>query len=353
MCGIFGYIGYKQNAAQIIFEGLKVLEYRGYDSWGVAVKVDHTITIEKHIGKIADTKITLPKSTIGIGHTRWATHGGVTVANAHPHKDCSGNIAVLHNGIVENFQELKDELLTKGHTFVSETDTEVIAHIIEEYAKQKDFPAAVRTAFNRLKGLNAILVIHTESSQIIAVKNGSPLVVGIDDNEFFIASDTVGILPYTRKVIFLKDNEMVVLGNDIKLYTLPQGKKQALHIEHVDWQIEQADKGTYKHFMFKEIHEQPAIVRNIAQTFSDQVSDLAQVVEQAQGTFFIGSGTAFHACLAGTYLFSKVAKKHVNTAPASEFNYLEDFLTQESLIVALSQSGETIDVIEPLNRAKE
>ncbi len=352
MCGIFGYVGHRRNAPQIIFEGLKVLEYRGYDSWGIAVKVGETISIEKHVGKIGETKISLPESSIGIGHTRWATHGGVTIQNAHPHLDCTKKIAVLQNGIVENYQELKDELIARGHIFFSETDTEVIAHLIEDYAKQEEFSYAVRDAFNRLKGLNAILVINTKGSEIIVAKNGSPLVIGIGEDEFFVASDIVGILPHTRQVIFLKDNEMAVLGRQMNVYTLPQGTKQEPQIETVNWKIEQADKGTYQHFMFKEIHEQPTIVRNIAQTYSDQVVDLAQVVSNAKGTFFIGSGTAFHACLAGVYLFSKVSKKHVNTAPASEFNYLEDFLTPESLIVALSQSGETIDVIEPLTRAK-
>jgi glucosamine--fructose-6-phosphate aminotransferase (isomerizing) len=353
MCGIFGYIGTKNNAAEMIFEGLRVLEYRGYDSWGITVRVGNKLAIEKHVGKIANTKINLPASNLGIGHTRWATHGGVTEKNAHPHLDCTKEIAVLHNGIVENFQILKENLIKKGHTFLSETDTEVIPHMIEELVKSRDFPTAVKDTFSMLKGLNAILVVHTASSMIVAAKNGSPLVIGVGKEEFFIASDAVGILPYTRKILFLKDNEMVVLGNKLTLFSLPEGRRETPHIETIQWKIEHGSKGTFNHFMLKEIFEQPKIIRNIAENYSDQIEDLREVVDSAQGTFFIGAGTAYHACMAGMYLLSKIAKKHVNTAPASEFNYLEDFLTNKSLIIALSQSGETIDVIEPLTRAQK
>lgn len=353
MCGIFGYIGKRNDAAKIIFEGLKGLEYRGYDSWGITVRVNEKLAIEKHIGKIGDTKVSLPDSSIGIGHTRWATHGGVTIDNAHPHLDCTGEIAVLHNGITENFQELKDELLSKGHKFSSETDTEVISHLIEEYYKFNNFTTSVRHAFNRLKGLNAIVVIDCKENKIIAAKNGSPLVIGIGSKEFYIASDVVGILPHTRDVVFLRDDELAVLGSKFELYRLPQGINEVPVIEKITWKIEEAEKGEYKYFMLKEIYDQPKIIRNIAENYSDQINDLREVVESAKGTFFIGAGTAYHACMAGAYIFSKIAKKHVNMAPASEFNYLEDFLTTESLIIALSQSGETIDVVEPLTRAKD
>ena len=353
MCGIFAYIGTQNTAAEIVLQGLKVLEYRGYDSWGIAVKNNDVIAIEKHVGKIGDAHVSLPQSTIGIGHTRWATHGGVTVANAHPHKDCTGKIALLHNGIIENFQELKDELLSKGHTFVSETDTEVASHMIEEYTKTMSFVDSVRHTFNCLRGLNAIVALHTTSDEIIAAKNGSPLVVGIGKNELFLASDVTGILPHTREVIFLKDNEMVVLGKELSLLGLPHGEVLKPTIEKIDWNIESTDKGTFDHFMLKEIYEQPTIIRNIAEEYEDQIKDLAEVIKQAKGTFLIGAGTAHYATIAGVYLFSKIAKMHVNTAPASEFNYLEDFLTDESLIIALSQSGETIDIVEPLTRAKE
>lgn len=352
MCGIFGYIGPKINAADVVLNGLKLLEYRGYDSWGVAVKVGKTIKVDKHIGKIGNATVNLPASSLGIGHTRWATHGGVTDSNAHPHLDCSSQIAVIHNGIIENFEELKEELIQKGHTFISETDTEVMPHLIEEYLKTDGFAKSFRKAFNRLHGLNAIVAAYAPAKEIMAAKTGSPLVIGIGNDELFLASDAAGIIPHTKRLVFVKDGEMVILGERLQLLLLESGDQLEPQIEEVDWKVDDVTIGDYPHFMLKEMHEQANIVRNIASTYDDQVNDMAQQIMQAFGTYFIGSGTAYHATLAGTYLFSKIAKKHVNTAPASEFNYLEDFLTGKSLIIALSQSGETIDVIEPLNRAK-
>lgn len=354
MCGIFGYIGKRNTAADIIFNGLKTLEYRGYDSWGVAVRVGNDIAIEKHVGKIGDKKIHLPKSNLGIGHTRWATHGGVTVANAHPHTDCTGDIAILHNGIIENYQELKEKLVEKGHIFKSETDTEVVSHMLEDDIKRgMSFPDSMRKVFNQLNGLNAILAIQTRTDEIIAAKNGSPLIIGIGDHEYFIASDSTGILPYTKRVIFVRDHEMVQLNKTCTVYDLRTGDAISSQIETIPWSVESAEKGKYKYFMIKEILEQPKVIRNIAETYEDQINALAEMIKKAHGTFFIGAGTAFFACIVGMYLFSRIAKKHVNTAPASEFNYLEDFLTRDSLIIPLSQSGETIDIVEPLIRAKE
>jgi glucosamine--fructose-6-phosphate aminotransferase (isomerizing) len=355
MCGIFGYIGTQNTAADIVLSGLKTLEYRGYDSWGVAVKNGNTIGVDKHVGKIGEAKVNLPKSNVGIGHTRWATHGGVTKANAHPHLDCTGEIALLHNGIIENYEVIKQELLLEGHRFISDTDTEVAVHLIESYvAKQKtpDFKEAVRQAFLRFTGLNALVALSGKSSQIVACKTGSPLVLGKKKDNLYIASDAAGIIEHTREICFLKDNEMAVLDTKIKVISTTTGKNIPAVFEHIDWPIEDVSKGVYPHFMIKEIHEQSKVIRNIAQNYADQIDDLATVVKDAKGTFFIGAGTAYHACLAGTYLFSKIAKEHVNTAPASEFNYLGDFLTKQSLIIALSQSGETIDIVEPLSRAK-
>lgn len=352
MCGIFGYVGHKTNAAEVVLEGLKLLEYRGYDSWGVAVKKNKKLEVDKHIGKIGDAQVDLPQSFLGIGHTRWATHGGVTAANAHPHLDCTKSIAVVHNGIVENFQELKEKLIKKGHKFISETDTEVIPHLIEENIKREGFASSVRDAFNLLGGLNAIVVASAVSKEIVVAKNGSPLIVGVGKDEFFVSSDVVGIVEHTKKVIFLKDNEMVILGEDIQLLSLPNGEKQEIKSEEVTWRYEASTKGKFDDFMIKEIHEQPNVIRNIAENYTSQVEKLARDIQKAKGTFFIGAGTAYHAGFSGNYLFSKIAKIHVNTSVASEFNYLEDFLTKDSLIIALSQSGETIDVVEPLNRAK-
>ena len=211
MCGIFGYVGKKDSAAEMTLAGLKLLEYRGYDSWGIAVKQQDTIVVDKHTGKIGDASVSLPKSTLGIGHTRWATHGGVTVENAHPHTDCTKEIAVIHNGIVENYRDLKEELLAKGHRFVSETDTEVIAHLIEEKLKTEDFKTAVRNTFTMLSGMNAIVVMNTKSAQIIAAKTGSPLIIGRNDDGFYLASDASGIIRHNRNLHFLKDKEMVIL----------------------------------------------------------------------------------------------------------------------------------------------
>lgn len=357
MCGIFGFVGKVKYSAEIVLDGLRLLEYRGYDSWGIAVKDGKKIAVDKHIGKIGNAKVQLPESIIGIGHTRWATHGGVTDLNAHPHLDCKKEIAVIHNGIVENYLELKESLIEKGHSFISETDTEIIPHLIEEHMKTMGFASSVRTSFNLLTGLNAIVVLNAVSTEIIACKTGSPLVVGegadAGAQQYFIASDATGIAEHTRKMFFLKDNEMVILGNTVQLIDLKTGKQLPIVFEQIDWEIEEATMGEYPHFMIKEIHEQPKIIASIAKSYLEQIEKLVTVITAAKGTFFIGAGTAFHACLAGVYLFSKVSKIHVNTAVASEFTYLDDFLTQDSLIIALSQSGETIDVIEPLNRARE
>lgn len=409
MCGIFGYIGNRQDAAKIVLNGLKTLEYRGYDSWGIAVQQKTKnkgrktkIVIEKQIGKIGNallgTQFSAP-SFLAIGHTRWATHGGVTGKNAHPHADCTKKLAVLHNGIIENFQELKGMLLHKGHTFASETDTEVIAHLLEDEMQSHNFPDAMRTTFSQLRGMNAIVAINTTSSEIVAAKNGSPLIVGIGNGEYFIASDTAGVLPYTQKIIFLKDNEMILLrqqpqqtaithlpsyqpsfplqtktrpsvlgekggmgmtnGVDetnysgLQLFTLPDGKEIAPEIETVTWSLEQTTKGTYDHFMLKEIYEQPTLIRNIAKTYDDQIHDILRVLDKAHNIFFIACGTAYHATLAGKYLFATVAKRNVQVTQASEFTAVADFITDKSVIMPLSQSGETIDVVEPLTQAKK
>ncbi len=353
MCGIYGFVSENTHQAGEILEGLKLLEYRGYDSWGVAVKIKKQIKVEKSIGKIGNDKIHLPQTNLGLGHTRWATHGGVTVKNAHPHLDCKKNIAVVHNGIIENYRELKKELSKKGHKFISETDTEVFAHLVEEFLKKEGFTTAVKDAFNKIRGLNAIVVMNSLSSEIIAAKTGSPLVVGVGNEEFFISSDSLGIAQHAKKALFLKDNEMVVLGKDIQLLSLPKGARLSPKFEEIEYIQSLEEKGKYQHFMLKEIMEQPAILENISQNYQVTIQDLGKKIKKAFGTYFVGAGTAYYACLAGAYLFSKIAKVHVNTEPASEFNYLEDFLTPKSLIIALSQSEETIDVIEPLQRAKK
>lgn len=360
MCGIFGYIGSKPAAAQTVLDGLKTLEYRGYDSWGIAVKKNDKITFEKHVGKIGKANTILPSSTLGIGHTRWATHGGVTVENAHPHIDCKQQIAIIHNGIIENFQELKKELQKKKHTFVSETDTEVAAHLIEENLKKEVLPSgrqgfatAVRKSFNQFKGMNAIVVMNAKSSEIVAAKNGSPLVIGIGDHEYFLASDAAGILKHTKKVLFLEDNQMVILGKTLKLISLPHGKEIRPSYVTLSWKFEEAEMGKYPHFFIKEIHEEPRIVENTALNSLISTKKLAALIDHAFGTFLIACGSASYAAIGGTYLFSKIAKKHVNFSIGSEFKYMEDFITSKTLIIPISQSGESIDVIEPVSRMQK
>lgn len=363
MCGIFGYIGKRTDAAQIVFDGLKRLEYRGYDSWGIAIQKigeigkseKSEIAVEKHTGKIGTSQLSSRildlKSNISLGHTRWATHGGVTKANAHPHMDCRGEIALIHNGIVENYLDLKKPLL-KNHKFKSETDTEVIVHLLEEATKIDPIEVALRRVFAKLSGLNAVVVLY--KGKLVAIKNGSPLVIGIGEGEYFIASDAAAILPHTKEVIFLKDGLEVVLGDKVlKIFEAKSGREIKVKSEKLNWKREDAQLGDFKHFMLKEIYEQPNVIRNIADNYEENILKLCQVIKKSHGIFFVGAGTAFNACLAGSYLFSKVAKAHANTLAASEFNYLEDFLTKESLIIALSQSGETIDVVEPLKVAQQ
>lgn len=353
MCGIFAYVGKRNDAAEVVLEGLKLLEYRGYDSWGIAVKKDKKIVVDKHVGKIGEAKVNLPPSSLGIGHTRWATHGGVTVANAHPHLDCRKTISVVHNGIVENFLDLKEILLKKGHKFVSETDTEIIAHLVEENLKKEGFASSVRDAFGKLKGLNAIVVAYAPSKEIVVAKNGSPLILGVGKGEFFVASDASGIIDHTKKVVFLEDNQMLILGESLKLINLPEGKEIKPQYHTIDWKFEKTDRGKFDHFFLKEIYEQPHIINNIAYNYKEETKKLSRLIAEAFGTFMLACGTASYAGLAGTYLFSRVAKKHVNFSIGSEFVYLEDYITDKTLVIPISQSGESVDVIEPVMRAKE
>jgi len=354
MCGIFGYVGKEREVPNMILAALKELEYRGYDSWGISVKFRKKLLTDKHIGKIGTAKTSLPPSSLGIGHTRWATHGGVTVTNAHPHTNKTRTIAVVHNGIIENFQELRADLVKRGYDFVSQTDSEVIPHLIDwEMRQGNGFATAVRKAFNKFKGLNAVVVMYTPSRELVCVKNGSPLVIGKGNGEHFIASDAVALLAHTRKLYFLGDYEMGILSsNSAQLLTLPSGRKKKLIFETIDWKPERSEKGTYKHFLAKEIAEQPQVIRQIALQQTSQIEALAKKIHRAYGTFFIGCGTASYAAIAGTYLFSRIAKKHVNYAIGSEFDYLEHSITRKTLVISISQSGETIDVVQPVQQAK-
>lgn len=354
MCGIFGYIGKRKDAKELVLKGLKTLEYRGYDSWGIAVGGEK-ISIKKKAGKIGEATVSdLPESSIAFGHTRWATHGGVTDINAHPHLDCTKQLALIHNGIIENYDEIKKELLSKGHKFISETDTEIAIHLIEENRKKKNFLDAVRLAFNSFVGLNAIIVMDTATQTFVAAKNGSPLVLGKGKAENFLASDAHALLPYTREVYFMEDDEVVLLSGDkISVFRAADGAVKKVNFTKINWDIKVVEKGKFPHFMLKEIFDQPKVIESIANDNEEKIEEFANLIKHSYGTYLVGCGTAAYACLAGSYIFSKIAKRHINWAQGSEFGYTVDFLTSKSFVVALSQSGETIDVIDAMKKAKD
>lgn len=371
MCGIIGVIGNKTNANQIVVHGLKNLEYRGYDSWGIAyinkpVTNDRIQSIKtkiidyKAIGKLADASNLLEEieskpANIAIGHTRWATHGAVTQANSHPHFSCNGNIALVHNGIIENFQTLHRNLQARGHKFKSETDTEAIAHLIEEErAHAKSLAEAVGRAIQSLKGSFALAVFEAENNELVGARRGSPLVIGIGDDQLFLASDVPAFLNQTRQVIFLDDNDLVRLHNsEATLYSLKTGRKKQAKVNTIEWNPEQAKRGDWPHFMIKEIHEQPeTILRAIAHP-KKRIEEISFMINQAFGSFFTACGSAYHAALAATYLFSHLAQKHVNVAVASEFPNYEHFLKKRTLLIPISQSGETADTLSAVKAAKK
>ncbi len=396
MCGILGYVGERQdNLATFFLEGLERLEYRGYDSAGFAVldrnghagQPPNGLPLFKEVGPVGQLATKVGRSqlpgSIGIGHTRWATHGGVTVANAHPHLDCTGSIVVVHNGIIENYQSLKQQLLDRGHRFTSDTDTEVVAHLVEEelasandtpdYAPS-DFAAAVHRAFRQLHGLNAIVVGSTEAASLALFRLGSPLAVGLNGVAALVSSDLPALSAYTDRVLLLDDGEGALLTLDqppvrldARSDTLKQQHFSTRRNGHLGsarqsdppWTHSActtpppvADKGAYPHFMLKEIHEQAEVLARIAAYPAAPISTAAAMIERAFGTYFTACGTASYAALEATYLFSHLARKHVNFAVGSEFYFLEDFLVPESLLVAASQSGETMDTIEAVRAAK-
>ncbi len=358
MCGIIAYKGHK-DASKIAFEGLKKLEYRGYDSWGMAVIFEDKILVQKKVGKISDevgSLTTLPftpdgDNNIGIGHTRWSTHGGVTQANAHPHLDCSGTIAVVHNGIIENYQGLKASL--SGHRFVSETDTEIIPHFIEEMiGKGSSLEDAVKDVAKLLKGRSAFVAAKADSKKLVAVRKGTPLIVGVGEGEFFIASDINAFFAHTKSVMYLDDGELVIIGDNAEFFKIDGGESVGKRIVEIDWQPEAAEKEGYEHFLIKEILEQKETLWRAINQDETKILSLASEINSAYGTFLVGCGTAGKVCMAGEYLFSKVAKKHVNSYIASEFPNYMHYLTPKSLIIAVSQSGETADVLEAIESAK-
>lgn len=356
MCGIFGYVGSRRDAGQLVVRGLKNLEYRGYDSWGVACKTGSVASVAKDTGKISavNEQDFSEECGMAIAHTRWATHGGVTPENAHPHLNEEGTIAVVHNGIIENYQELRDELIAKGHTFVSETDTEVIPHMIEEELKHtNDFASAVRNACNRFHGRYGVLAFHTESNTLVATRTGSPLIVGVGSDGYFIASDIPAFMEHTKVVQYLDDGEMVVTDGSSILFTdLKTGEEHPKREIEITWSVEEAQKGEYAHFMLKEIMEQKDSIARAVNQDEEQIRVISDAIKHAQGTFLVGCGTAHKACMAAEYFFSVVAEHHVNVTSAGEFKVHHHFLKPESLLIVVSQSGETADVLEAMNIAK-
>jgi glucosamine--fructose-6-phosphate aminotransferase (isomerizing) len=354
MCGIIGYVG-NRKASTILLKGLKNLEYRGYDSAGIAIKhtTDHT-EIRKSAGKIEEIARHLNfesiEGNIGIAHTRWATHGAVTNENAHPHTDCEGKIAIVHNGIIENYRGLKERLISGGHRFTSDTDSEVIAHLIEENL-QYGFEDACTKAFSSLEGSYAVLAIKEDEEKIVGARKDSPLVLGIAEHGIFLASDIPSFLEWTNKVMYLDNYDFIIAENGgVRVYN--DGKEVLRQIDTVGWDIEQAKKGEFKHFMMKEMSEQAETVMRALLQNKNTVRDIVDEIKNAFGVFFVGCGSSYHACLAGSYLFSRIAKVHVNPVLASEFENYEHFLTDRTLAFAVSQSGETADVLLAVRTAK-
>ncbi|MFA4641146.1 glutamine--fructose-6-phosphate transaminase (isomerizing) [Pyrococcus kukulkanii] len=360
MCGIIGYIG-PRKASAIIVDGLKRLEYRGYDSAGIATCYEGKIFLRKGAGKIDELlrrlKFTELPGNIGIGHTRWATHGVPNDINAHPHLDCTGKIAVVHNGIIENFQEIKEELVKKGHVFKSDTDTEVIAHLIEENLRiVKNFEDAFRMTLLRLRGSYALVVLFADDPERLYVaKKDSPLIIGIGKGESFIASDIPAFLAYTRKAVFLDDGEYGIVSKDgFSIRDIITDSIKVKHVHEIKWTLEMAEKGGYEHFMLKEIFEQPRAIKDAVYGNIEIIDGVAERILNAEDVIIVGMGTSYHAALVGKYLIQRFGKIPIIVEEASEFRYeYENLLDKNSLVIAITQSGETADTVAAMKLAKK
>ena len=353
MCGIIGYIGERQ-AQPILVNALRRLEYRGYDSCGVAVS-NSDIKIYKDAVRIGELEKALPQldGAIGIGHTRWATHGEPSRVNAHPHCDCAGNIAVVHNGVISNFQKLKQQLISEGHTFVSETDTEVIPHLIEKYY-DGNLEAAIEAALGEIEGSYAIIALAAGEPKLVVTKKDSPLIIGIGDRENSIASDVPAILDYTSKVIYLEDGDIgVITAGSIQIRR--EGVKITREEHKISWSVEEAQKGGYEHFMLKEIHEQPKVIRDTLAEYSQTakpVIDLESMRDAGiESMLILACGTSYHAALIGKYIIEDLIRIPVRAELASEFNYYGQTLARTMAIV-ITQSGETADVLKAIKKLK-
>src|SRR6266550_2696022 len=365
MCGIVGYIG-NRKAVPIILDGLKRLEYRGYDSAGLAVVGDDGVLVMRRAsGKLRNLEDAIRLSPLdgsyGIGHTRWATHGRPTEENAHPHRDCTGQIVVVHNGIVENYLSLKQQLQDEGHKFVTETDTEIIAHLVEKHFSG-NLESAVRAAVKQLTGVFA-LAVHSiaDPNKIIAARSGPPVVIGLGDNEYFVASDVPAILGYTRDMFFLGDGDMAVLTPEGVRLSDFDGRAVKRSRSHILWDPIMAEKGGYKHFMLKEIYEQPRAVRDTTlgrvgqetgRIFLDEMDISPKQFKEFRHVRIVACGTSWHAALAGKFMIEKLARIPVEVDYGSEFRYRDPIVDKNALVICVSQSGETADTLAAQREAK-
>ena len=364
MCGIVGYVGDRQ-AAEFLLDGLSKLEYRGYDSAGIAVYNDGEIRVEKSVGRLAalrdKIKGNVPQGSLGIGHTRWATHGRPSDVNSHPHTDCHGDFAIVHNGIIENYLSLKEELIAKGHVFKSETDTEVVVHLLEE-VYSGDFIAAVRAVLQRIEGSYALTFMSRKHpDMLLCTKQDNPLIIGLGEGENFIASDIPAIISKTRRTYILADGELAVVRKDAVEVTNHLGAPVPKKVFEVTWNAEAAEKGGYEHFMLKEINEQPKAVRD---TMSQRITaDKKSISFEELGwdaaylnsfnkIYIVACGTAYHAGLVGKYYIEKMARVLVEVDVASEFRYRDPIVDEHTLLIVVSQSGETSDTLAALKESK-
>ncbi|MCG9874031.1 MAG: glutamine--fructose-6-phosphate transaminase (isomerizing) [Leptospiraceae bacterium] len=366
MCGIVGYIG-KREAYPIIIKGLKRLEYRGYDSAGIAL-LNGDLKIMKKKGKVSDLEASITgeslDSTLGIGHTRWATHGEPNDVNAHPHTSSDGKLAIIHNGIIENYQSLKTELEQKGHKFKSETDSEVIIHLVEEIKKSNNcsLEEAVRLSLQEIVGAYAICILSSdEDKQLIAARKGSPLVIGVGDGEFFIASDATPIIEYTNNVVYLDDYEIAIIKNGKLTLKSIEDVAKTPFVHTLEMELESIEKGGFEHFMLKEIHEQPKSIRDCLRgrlipkdnhLFLNGMSQYMNKFLNTDRLIFIACGTSWHAALVAEYLFEDIARISVEVEYASEFRYRNPVIRENDVVIPISQSGETADTLAAIELAK-
>src|ERR687896_135498 len=365
MCGIIGYIGSKP-VVPVLLDGLRRMEYRGYDSAGVALVSPEGISLRRSAGKLANLENAIRTQPVdgvyGVGHTRWATHGRPTEENAHPHRDCTGRIVVVHNGIIENYLELKEELQSQGHEFKTETDTEIVAHLVEREMKQDGLENAVRRALKVMRGMFAIVLVSVDDPEkIVAVRNGPPIVVGLGQDEFFVASDIAALLSHTRDVIFLGDEEMAVITRSGVEFTDYTGRAVSKTTQRVMWDPIAAEKGGHKHFMHKEIFEQPTAARDTilgrvsldrGQIFLEDLNVSEQTLRAVQKVTIVACGTSWHAGLVGKYLIEALAQVPVEVDYGSEYRYRNPIVGKNTLAIVITQSGETADTLAALREAR-